>query len=57
MEDMIDDEDSIDFSEDLADEIDEFDDDLTEDLSEELGTEKYFRDSDGGLDDDFSESW
>ncbi|NKB81934.1 MAG: hypothetical protein GKS05_08620 [Nitrospirales bacterium] len=59
-EDMIDEEEALDFSEDLADELDEFedDDDLTEDLSEELGTEKYFRDSDGGLDnDDFSGGW
>jgi len=33
---------------------DDLEDDLTEDLSEELGTEKYFRDTDAGMDDDDS---
>ena len=40
--------------EDFSDMADDLDDDLTEDLSEELGTEKYFRDTNVGLDDDES---
>jgi hypothetical protein len=38
--------------EEMAGVSEELDDDLTEDLAEELGTEKYFRDSDVGIDDD-----
>ena len=37
---------------DLSGMTDELDDDLTEDVSEELDTEKFFRDSDPGRDDD-----
>lgn len=47
------------FPEDLAAEADDVD--LTEDLSEELGTEKFFRETEPGLDDeeddDIPRSW
>ena len=54
----LDDDVSDDIAEDFEDDegfgtlAEDLGDDLTEDLSEELGTEKYFRDTDAGLDDD-----